>query len=89
MNDEMKWKLQLFADDEVDNTDHTGGNDPEPEGGKPEKEESEDKKYIDKEVDDIVEKKFARWKAQHENDADTGEHYRRVLQLPAALRTGT
>lgn len=76
MNDEMKWELQLFADvdnkepDEGDNKDPNGGNNPKPEGGEPEKEKTGDKKYTDKDVDSIVEKKFARWKAQHEKELE-------------------
>ncbi|MDD6298190.1 DUF4355 domain-containing protein [Hornefia butyriciproducens] len=75
MSDELKWKLQLFADD-PDGGDpgnpegnDPDGNDPEgdPDGNDPDGKEGE-KKYTDKDVDRIVEKKFARWKAQHEKD---------------------
>ncbi|MDY2991628.1 MAG: DUF4355 domain-containing protein [Hornefia butyriciproducens] len=75
MSDELKWKLQLFADDpdggDPGNPDGNDpdGNDPEgdPDGNDPDGKEGE-KKYTDKDVDRIVEKKFARWKAQHEKD---------------------
>ncbi|MCI7327208.1 MAG: DUF4355 domain-containing protein [Clostridiales bacterium] len=75
MSDELKWKLQLFADDpdggDPGNPDGNDpdGNDPEgdPDGNDPDGKEGE-KKYTDKDVDRIVEKKFAKWKAQHEKD---------------------
>lgn len=74
MNDELrKWKLQLFAED----PDPEGGNDPDtnnpdgggdPKEGEPDDPKGGEKKYTDKDVDDIVEKKRARWKEQYEKD---------------------
>ena len=73
MTDELKWKLQLFAEDpdgddpngEEDNSDgsqDSNGEDDQNQSG------DGDKKYSDADVDKIVEKKFAKWKAQHEQD---------------------
>lgn len=67
MSDELKWKLQLFADDPEDNPEGEGsGDDSENNDDKTEK--NGEKKYSDAEVDEIVGKKFAKWKAQHEAD---------------------
>lgn len=76
MNDELKkWKLQLFADDPDPKE---GDPDPKPDDGKPDPDKKDpdgkgdpkggEKKYTDADVDSIVEKKFARWKEQHEKD---------------------
>lgn len=64
MTDELKWKLQLFAEDPNDPADpnEPDGDPKDPDGN------DDEKKYSDKDVDKIVEKKFAKWKAQHEKD---------------------
>lgn len=73
MNDELrKWKLQLFADEpdpeeggKPDNDNPDGG---DPKKNKPDDDKGGEKKYTDDDVNGIVEKKFAKWKAQHEKD---------------------
>lgn len=73
MNDELrKWKLQLFADEpdpeeggKPDNDNLDGG---DPKKNKPDDDKGGEKKYTDDDVNGIVEKKFAKWKAQHEKD---------------------
>lgn len=77
MADELKWNLQLFADDDgAEGAEgSSSGGDPDPagkegqEGGTEKKsDDGDEKKYSDADVDKIVEKKFAKWKAQHEKD---------------------
>lgn len=80
MTDELKWKLQLFADDPDGG--NPGGDDPDGEGNgaggnqDPDGDNGQnqggdgDKKYSDADVDKIVEKKFAKWKTQHEQDLE-------------------
>lgn len=71
MTDELKWKLQLFAEDPNDPADpnEPDGDPKEPDGDPKDPDGNDDeKKYSDKDVDKIVEKKFAKWKAQHEKD---------------------
>ena len=71
MTDELKWKLQLFAEDPNDPADpnEPDGDPKEPDGDPKDPDGDDDeKKYSDKDVDKIVEKKFAKWKAQHEKD---------------------
>ena len=77
MTDELKWNLQLFGDDDGAEGAEGGasGGDPDPagkegaEGGTEKKpDDGDEKKYSDADVDKIVEKKFAKWKAQHDKD---------------------
>lgn len=71
MTDELKWKLQLFAEDPNDPADpnEPDGDPKEPDGDPKDPDGDDDeKKYSDKDVDKIVEKKFAKWKAQHDKD---------------------
>lgn len=65
MRDDLRWKLQLFAD-EGEQADGVEQDKEESEDDKPEKDT--EKKYTDAEVDEIVDKKFAKWKAKHEKD---------------------
>lgn len=71
-----KWNLQIFAegdgvdsegtgDNLVNSTEEGKGNNPEGEG---------EKKYTDKDVDDIVNKKFAKWKVKHEKDLEDAKN---------------
>lgn len=82
MTDELKWNLQLFADDDgADGAEGSAsGGDPDPagkegaEGGTEKKpDDGDEKKYSDADVDKIVEKKFAKWKAKHEEDLETAK----------------
>lgn len=73
MTEELRrWNLQHFAEDdpedEPDKPEADSGDEKESEE-KPE----EEKKYTDKDVDKIVEKKFAKWKAKHEEDLATAK----------------
>lgn len=76
MTDELKWKLQLFAEDPNDPADpnEPDGDPKEPDGDPKDPDGNDDeKKYTDKDVDKIVEKKFAKWKAKHEEDLETAK----------------
>ena len=78
-NQSKKMDLQRFADDDPkggtpDVDDPKGGtpdgDDPkgdDPKGGAP---DGDDKKYSDAELDAILEKKFAKWKAQRDKEVD-------------------
>lgn len=68
----MKWNLQLFADGEgQENNDNEGKPhaDGDSQGEESENNESE-KKYTDEEVNEIVDKKFSKWKKQHEKELE-------------------
>lgn len=82
-NELRKWKLQLFAEEGAGSGDNGAGDDSSGQGagtgddgkgasgddGKGSDGSGDDgKKYSDDEVNKIVEKKFAKWKAQHEED---------------------
>lgn len=75
-----KWNLQLFADDgesesgvdtnEVESSSTTTG----AEEGKPDQVSKEDeKKYSDKDVNEILNKKYAKWKADEEKKVSEAE----------------
>ena len=89
MNDELrKWKLQLFADEPDPEEGGKPDND-NPDGGDPKKDKPDDdkggeKKYTDDDVNGIVEKKFAKWKAQHEKDlAETKKEAEKLAKMNA------
>lgn len=78
-NRKSKWKLQLFAEEPDGGGADPNGGEADPNGGESdgegdsnddESKEPKDgeKKYTDAEVDEIVEKKFARWKEQTEKE---------------------
>ena len=60
-----KWNLQMFAEDGEAEPEVEETNAPEEAGEDKleQKPKEEEKKYSDKEVNDIVNKKFAKWKA--------------------------
>lgn len=77
MTNELKWKLQLFAED----PNEPGGDPKEPDGnpkdtdGDPKDTDGDDgeKKYTDAQVDAIIEKKFAKWQKQQDKKISEAE----------------
>lgn len=60
----LKLNLQMFADGEGENNpDNTPNPEPTPEDSKP---KADEKKYTDKDVDEIINKKFAKWQAEQD-----------------------
>lgn len=70
-----KWELQLFAEGETNESveGETNGKPSEnsSDGGE---HQDEAKKYTDKEVDEIVEKKFQKWKTKHEKELEEAKN---------------
>ncbi|MGI6168299.1 MAG: DUF4355 domain-containing protein [Christensenellales bacterium] len=72
-NELKKWNLQLFADDPDDGGNPNPDGDPRPDDRKkdPDKKDPDgEKKYTDKDMDDIVNKKYAKWKAQYDKELE-------------------
>lgn len=72
-NDRLPFCLQLFADEtsgenESTGTENTQSNQTQSTEDNQEKDKSSEKKYSDKDLDAILDKRFARWKADQEKE---------------------
>lgn len=69
-NDRLPFCLQLFADETSGENESTGAENTQSTEGQDnqEKDKSSEKKYSDKDLDAILDKRFARWKADQEKE---------------------
>ena len=81
--EKYRFDLQLFAEEPPAQAQAAGAEPPEAEQ-EPAKEPDGDKKYTDKEVDAIINKKFAKWKAEQEAAVKNAqEEAAKVAQMDA------
>lgn len=87
-NDRLLFCLQLFADENSSENESTESKDTQSTEGQDnqEKDKSSEKKYSDKDLDAILDKRFARWKADQEKEKAEAK---RLAEMNAQERTET